>query len=322
MNIMLRLTVFNYPRYRINFPFITIIIFVFLSLFSYSFAEPLLEIDAEKQFSFAEYLFNKGDYIKSADEYQRFIFFFPKDIRVEHAMFQIGMSFFHLRHFKEAVVSFNALIDKYKDTRLSLRSYVMISECHLNRKEFNSAVIALHNLIHITSDIQMKDEAYYRLGWIYIETASWDKARTSFSKISAPNKENYRLKDLAAELDKEKRIPQKNPHLAGMLSIVPGAGYVYLERYQDALIAFLVNAGLILAAYESFDNELYALGGLITFVELGFYAGNIYGAVSSTHKYNRNETHYFIENLKKNSKIKFSSTPKAKAFMLTFEYSF
>ena len=40
----------------------------------------------------------------------------------------------------------------------------------------------------------------------------------------------------------------------------------------------MLNAGLILSAWEAFDNELYALGGVISFVEFGFYAGNIYGA--------------------------------------------
>ena len=29
------------------------------------------------------------------------------------------------------------------------------------------------------------------------------------------------------------------------------------------------------------------LAAVISFVEFGFYAGNIYGAVSSAHKYNR-----------------------------------
>ena len=198
----------------------------------------------------------------------------------------------------------------------------MISDCYLKRKVFDSAVITLHNLVNVAKDGDVKDEAYYRLGWVNIEKASWEKARTYFAKISAHNKEKYSLKRLSSELDKEKLIPRKKPKLAGALSIIPGAGQLYVGRRQDALIAFLVNAGLIWAAYESFDNELYALGGLITFVEIGFYSGNIYGAVTGAHKYNRKQTHRFIEKLKNNTKIKLSGDSKNQRVLFSLRYDF
>lgn len=43
---------------------------------------------------------------------------------------------------------------------------------------------------------------------------------------------------ISEELEKEKQIARKNPRLAGFLSILPGAGQFYCERYQDALVAF------------------------------------------------------------------------------------
>ena len=292
------------------------------SFVSRAFAGPVVEIDADQQFKFADYLFEKGDYLKSADEFQRFIFFFPEDPRAEQAQFKRGMAFLNNRRFSAAIASFNAVIVRYKDTPLSRRSYLMISESHRRSRAFDAAVIALHNLIQITADTDTKDEAYYRQAWIYVETGDWDQARSSFSKISAPNWKKYSLNNLLTDLDFEKSIPRKDPRLAGALSIVPGAGQLYVERYRDALIAFLINAGLILAAYESFDNELYALGGLITVVEIGFYTGNIYGAVSSAHKYNRRKTQQFIDRLMDNSKIKLSAEPQSKKFFLSLEYNF
>ena len=255
-------------------------------------------------------------------EYERFIYFFPEDERVETAMYRIGMSYYLGRHFKKAVDSFNAVIDRYVDTDLSIKSYFMISETHVNRNTFGPAIINLNNLITITHDEDVRDEAYYRLGWIYVETASWEKARLYFSKISAKNKTKYRLERLTSELNREKSIPKKDPDLAGFLSIIPGAGYLYCERYQDALIAFLLNGGLILAAYESFDDNNNALGGVIAFVEFGFYAGNIYGAVTSAHKYNRKQTVQFIEKLKSNTKINLSADVKNKGVCLAFEFIF
>jgi hypothetical protein len=220
------------------------------------------------------------------------------------------------------VDSFNAVIDRYVDTDLSIKSYFMISEAHIKIKTFGLAIINLNNLITLTDDEDVRDEAYYRLGWIYIETASWENARLNFSKISAKNKTKYRLEQLTDELNKEKSIPKKDPSLAGFLSIIPGAGYLYCERYQDALIAFLLNGGLILAAYESFDDNNNALGGVIAFVEFGFYAGNIYGAITGAHKYNRKQTGQFIETLKNNAKINLSADVKNKGICLAFEFLF
>jgi tetratricopeptide (TPR) repeat protein len=285
-------------------------------------SSPVLVLHPDKQFNYAQDLFSAKDYFTAVNEYKRFIYFFPKDKRVELAMFQVGMSYFLGGHFKEAVSSFKKLTEQYFETEYSIKSYFKISEAYMALRAFDLALINLNNLITITKNENIKDEAYYRIGWIYIETASWDTARHYFDKISPKNRNKFKLEKLAAELDKETLIPKKDPKLAGFLSIIPGGGYVYCERYQDALIAFLLNGGLMLAAYESFDDGNGALGGLLSFVGVGFYAGNIYGAVTSAHKFNQKETGKFIYRLKKNTKVNFSANPANKSVCLSLRFSF
>ena len=305
------------------------IFFLFIP-FSQSFAgsgsqdasDPSLILSPEKQFNYAQDLFSAEDYSTAVNEYKRFIYFFPKDKRVELAMFQVGMSYFLSNHFNEAVDSFKKLTDRYFETEYAIKSYFMMSEAYVKLKAFNLALVSLNNLIMITQDKDIRDEAYYRIGWIYIETASWDNARHYLNKISPKNRPKFKLEKLTDELDKEAFIPQKDPKLAGFLSIIPGGGYLYCERYQDALIAFLLNGGLILAAYESFDKGHNALGGLITFVGFGFYAGNIYGSVTSAHKFNRKETGRFIYQLKKNARVNLSADLENKGVFLSFRFSF
>ena len=283
---------------------------------------PSVMITPDKQFNYAENLFSNHDYLTAVVEYKRFIHFFPEDKRVERAMYQTGMSYFLGGDFKTAVDSFQKLIDEYVDTDDAVKSYFKVSDAYMKQNAFDPAIINLNNLILVAHDGDVRDEAYYRLGWIYLETASWEEGRQYFSKISVKNKDKYRLETLSAELEKEKLIPKKNPNLAGLLSVVPGAGYLYCERYQDALIAFLINGALIYAAYESFDGGNPALGGLLTFVEVGFYAGNIYGAVTSAHKYNRKKTGLFLERLKDNVKINLSADVKNQGVCLSFKLGF
>jgi len=321
---------------QIRNPITVYLLFTLLSIFflfipfSQSFAgsgsqdasDPSLILSPEKQFNYAQDLFSAEDYSTAVNEYKRFIYFFPKDKRVELAMFQVGMSYFLGNHFNEAVDSFKKLTDRYFETEYAIKSYFMMSEAYVKLKAFNLALISLNNLITITQDEDIRDEAYYRIGWIYIETASWDNARHYLNKISPKNRPKFKLEKLTDELDKEAFIPQKDPKLAGFLSIIPGGGYLYCERYQDALIAFLLNGGLILAAYESFDKGHNALGGLITFVGFGFYAGNIYGTVTSAHKFNRKETGRFIYQLKKNARVNLSADLENKGVFLSFRFSF
>jgi TolA-binding protein len=313
------------------YPLLTLLAFFFLSFaVSPSFAgtgippstNPLMILNADKQFEYAQDLFSAKDYLTAAVEFKRFVYFFPKDPRVESAMYRIGMCHFLGRHYREAISAFEKLTEQYFDTEYSIKSYYRISEAYINLKAFDQALIDLNNLVTITHNEDARDEAYYRIGWIYIETASWDQARRYFSKISAKNRRKFKLEKLSAELEKETAIPKKDPKLAGFLSIVPGAGYLYCGRYQDALIAFLLNGGLMYAAYESFDKGLSALGGVISFVEFGFYSGNIYGGVSSAHKYNRRKTGQFIQHLKNDVKVNLSADMRNQGISLSLQWSF
>jgi len=142
--------------------------------------------------------------------------------------------------------------------------------------------------------------------------------------VSSQNTEQYNLRQILIEPDSKPLLKRKNPTTAGLLAIIPGAGHLYCERKKDALISFLLNGAMIYAAYEAFDHDLDAIGGIITFFELGFYSGNIYSAVSSAHKYNRDEKSRFLNYLKKNAKINISmdNTNQNTSLLLLCNFSF
>jgi len=124
------------------------------------------------------------------------------------------------------------------------------------------------------------------------------------------------------KLEDTGNIRRKSPGVAGALAVLPGGGYLYCNRPRDALISFLLNGGLIYAAYEAFDNDMPALGGVISFVEIGFYSGNIYGSISSAHKYNHDQERRFVDRLKENLKVGLSSRPENKGLELSLRYRF
>ena len=285
---------------------ITVSIFVVLILGRFCLpacAGAALTIDAQRQFDYASALFVQGDYSAAVMEYRRFIHFFPDDVRVPDAQFHIGLSLLNDHRYKQAIDAFQTVIDSFEASHLAVQSHFKISEAYLVKKDFGAAILALQNLLTATSDNNIADKAHYRLGWIYIEMGAWDRAREQFSRIIEPNRIKYDLEQLSYELEQAKQIKRKSPRLAGVLSIIPGGGFAYTGRYQDALMAFVVNGALIWAAYEAFDNDLPALGTCVTIVGFGFYVGNIYGGVNSAHKYNYKQNQNFIDQLKNNTKI-------------------
>jgi tetratricopeptide (TPR) repeat protein len=222
-------------------------------------------------------------------------------------MYNIGLSYFEGERFKQAIESFSQLIKRYKTSKLSMMSYLKMSDSYVKLKQFDKALSKLDDLLKITQDLGVKDEALYRQGWAYIETDQWEKAQGSFERISPENRGVFRLKQLSEAINKKESLKRKNPTTAGLLAVIPGAGHLYCERYRDALIAFLLNGVTIYAAYEAFDNDNPGLGSLLTFFGIGLYAGNIYSAVSSAHKYNQKQERDFLQFLKSHSILEVSA---------------
>ena len=300
-------------------------LFVFLFLLSiHSYAAPKVALDPEGMFQFAEHYFQKGEYYRAIGEYERFMYFFPDSEKVELARYRIGLSYLKGERYQEAIQAFDALIEEYQNTEYALRSYLRISETYVLLKSYDMALTSLRNLTTVATDQEIRDGAYYQMGWVYLEMGMWEKARGCFEKISSENRERYNLEQLSIELKEKTPIKTKNPTVAGLLAIMPGAGHLYCERKRDAFVSFLLNGVMIYAAYESFDNDLEALGGIIALFELGFYAGNIYSAVGSAHKYNRDERNRFLQYLKRHTKmnISFVSPNKSKSLLLLCRFSF
>lgn len=255
-------------------------------------------LNADDQFHYALSLADQHNYDLALVELSRFERFFPDDPRLNQARYTTGLCYMESGNLEKARHCFEALMEDEKSGSWGVEAYFMMARYHERTGNPILAEISLKNLITLTADTSVKDRAYNAIAWLRLETAQWDHAKALLGRISAENKAAYHVDEMLSELEKTGQIPHKSPNLAGTLAIVPGAGYFYCGRYRDALVAFLVNGGLILAAYESFDHDQPALGGVITFVGFGFYAGNIYGSASSAHKYNRAAHRDFISRLK------------------------
>ncbi len=245
------------------------------------------------QLEYADTLFKDKDYDAAIIEYKRFAHFFQESELLGRVKFKIAVCLFEQKKYMDAAKAFNDIIMENFENQDTCEAYFYQAKAFMNAGNMGYAEIVLQNFLKLTDELKTKDRIYSELAKLYLLQArefkpgSLGLAKEYLSKISPSGANAYDIEKTMDLIFAAEKAPRKNPIAAGIYSIIPGGGFLYCERYQDALVTFLLNAGLMLAAYEAYDKDNKALAGVIGFVETGFYMGNIYGSVSSVHKYNQ-----------------------------------
>ncbi len=254
----------------------------------------VLTISPDTQFAYAETLFQDRDFRTAEVEFKRFIHFFPGDPRILEARFKTGLALFHQERFHEAARQFNDIILSDNDLSFSFtaEAFFMQSRAFQQMGNLAYAQVVLQNFLHLTGEPALRDRIFLNLASLHISasrqpgTNELDMAMASLKKMSPNGLLDEQKNELIDRILEVRSMPGKNPVLAGLFSVVPGGGFLYTGRIRDAAAAFFLNAGLGLAAWEAFEQDNPALGGVISFVGAGFYSGSIYGSVSAAHKFN------------------------------------
>ncbi|MBW2560376.1 MAG: tetratricopeptide repeat protein [Deltaproteobacteria bacterium] len=262
--------------------------------------------DCEKQFAFAESLFDESDFYRAIGEYKRLIFLCPDSRPLcEKAYFKIGLSYFRAKKWESAREAFNAFLINFPDSRMAGEVLYLkgISEKSLTLHQ--EALATFTRIVEGEGD-EYRARAIYQSALVLVDMERWERAGAMFSRVP----EGSELYDSAGVystgLENIGNLPYKSPPVAGTLAAaLPGAGHLYTGRPADALVAFLLNGVFIWSAIELFEDDKYVTGGIVTFFELGWYSGNIYSAVNSAHKFNKRTKENFLRGLRDRVKLSY-----------------
>jgi tetratricopeptide (TPR) repeat protein len=256
------------------------------------------EMPAEKMLSFADSLFERGDYYRAITEYERVIFFYPNHPVARTARFQIASAYLKGDRLDQAIERFRAINQDQPDETLGRLAYFMLGEAYLQKREYDRAADVFSSYLERYPGDERADASRLKLGWSYLRQGNWRQAAEEFQKLPPDSPLHAQAEGLADGSRSYPDIPKKSPALAGGLSaVLPGAGQLYVERPGDALVSFLLNGAFIWATVEAFHNDNNVTGGILLFFESGWYLGNIYNAVSGAHKYNRRSDQQYLDGL-------------------------
>jgi len=234
---------------------------------------------------FAESLRLRGEFDRAVTEYERFLAYYP--VSPERATAIMGVldcyrqTGRHLEtvRFAESVVTDQGL----EDARPEIRFMTAASYFRLG----NYAAACQHLPPEgAVPGSDLHSRGLMILGLAHVEESRWESAVETFAKV--PANSPFAASALACAERARAGGPseRKRPLVAGLLSVVPGLGYLYDGYPRTAISAFIVNALFGWAAIEAGEDDNPGETALLGVLSIGWYAGSIYGAVTSAHRAN------------------------------------
>lgn len=251
--------------------------------------------EASHLFNFADKLLQEGDYYRAITEYKRFISYYPQAPEIPDAVIGIANAYYKAEKYDDAIESYKDFLAKYPENKNIEEAVLNLADSFIKTKRTDSAIILFDEIEEKMPDSSLAEKLKILLGKYMLKEGRFDDAEMELGKVKEKSREKREAEVLLGSLKQMKELELKSPLLAGLMSsVLPGAGQVYAGRKKDAVFSFLLNGLFTWGAVESFNRNIYAAGAILSFFEFGWYTGNIYNAVSDTHKYNRKIQNDFL----------------------------
>ena len=232
----------------------------------------LLAQDLDKQYNYANSLFNSEKYFDAITEYKRLLYFEKSEQYNYQSNFNIGLSYKFGAKYDEAIKYFYLSEMAAQSDSLKIKSRLQRIRINILRRTTDNAIVMLNELdIEFPNQVDSNTIAYWQ-GWAYIMADDWANASHSFDKIDC----EHPLKKIANEVEDNKY----SVTFATLISyILPGSGQFYTGNYVSGLLSLGWNVLWGYLTINAFVTdrvlEGILIGGLLW---ARFYRGNFKNA--------------------------------------------
>lgn len=248
---------------------------------------------ADETYGFAQALLEEGDHYRAITEYKRYLYLDPHGDRVDSARMAIGLAYLRggqaeaaAAHYRSVAAQVNEALRPDAELQAAYAWYVGADPT----RAFAELQTWLDRHQALSGN---RARATYLLGWSELELGRDLDAARRFASLELPGGEG-----LVEAVQRFDQLPQKSPVLAGILSIIPGAGHVYIGQPMIGLTALLWNGLFGYALYEAITQRQIGLSIALGMFELLWYGGSVFGAVSGAMKFNRDARRNALDDLR------------------------
>ena len=213
-------------------------------------------IDSE---SFADELFQQGEYDLAAHEYQREL---VTAANPQEKQLKLAISFIRAGNLSRAKEDLNELVssDYYE---LRIKSGRLLGFIDYRNGNNLAGRFEFSDLLSYSQEADFIAEWHYWLGWGYLLIYDFPSADSEFSVVVQPEFQSTHfypsayliLKSIRTQTD---NLPYRSPTLAKWFSaVLPGSGQAYVGDYTDAIASCLLNLGFGYLTVSSLLNKRY-----------------------------------------------------------------
>lgn len=244
--------------------------------------------------NFADSLFKISDYGGASLFYRRAAFSAETKLEKNRLDLKLADSLLKTGQKTEAEKILNDLIENSVEYKKAAQK--KLAEHYYNSGNFESAAFEMKDFSKNYND----DKYYYLSAWAYLQIEDYDRATDTFAVLADKKDSVYKsaAEKLAVTVKKGKELPQKNILTAQVFSyILPGAGQIYANNWQDGLVSFLVNGITISLLSNAIQGKRTGEALVWLTLESAWYFGGVYSAGNSAQKYNKSVKERFREDL-------------------------
>ncbi len=243
---------------------------------------PVLTAVADKTtLKLASELLAEQDYTLAAVEFRRFAMESPKPASQSSAYLYAGYAYL-MNH---SYVSAGEMLDRAESTDASSAySAELILLNAENARMANDTDTALYFYDALTAESdQSAFQTFSLRRSAAIHLARGDPGAAQQNLERSPVDESRSLQALETYANGK----EKSPLAGGLWGLIPGAGYWYSGEIANGFRSLILNSLFIYGMVDTAQDDQWGAFAIISFFELTWYSGSIYGGVDAAHRYNR-----------------------------------
>jgi tetratricopeptide (TPR) repeat protein len=242
-------------------------------------------------FAFVQELSRDGDHEGAARECRRLLFFSPTPSDEPLLRFTLARELYLAQRFDDAITEFRNYYTKFPDDQNTAQAMFLWGNSELIAGNIDAADKTWRWVQREHPQSDWAARAGIKLGLAEAGKNNWTEAANNFNWIYEHN-ETYKTlgEELTALAAKGRKMPHRDVTTGVILSaVLPGAGQAYSDRWGDAAAALVITGGLGTLAVLSYLDKQYVGAGVLGFLSITFYAGNVYNGGDAAIQYNRRQ---------------------------------